>query len=203
MISKNESFDSFHEFARKWVTHVEDSRGCWAGGAELRTAVLKSWAMDLYDQLIVDMIARSREGGQSRVVERWTIQYFPEQSRNYITTSNSLDKRLSVLTRTVYSVARLLPVFNYRRHMPPDMASCVYCASHPAPGDASLQIPPELRKFYSFPSIPLAWVSKQQHSPTVHNNNDSSPNNYNIFSVLIKIGLNIRCSRIFDNYRVE
>lgn len=161
MISKSESFERFHEFARKWVARVEDSRGCYAGADELRTSVMKSWQTDMYDQLIVDMTC-SRDGEQRRVVERWTIQYFAEQSISYITTYNSLEKRLSVLTRTVYSVARLLPVFNYRRHMPSNMSSSVYCASGSssaeAAGDASLQIPPELRKFYSFPRIPLAWV---------------------------------------------
>ena len=159
MINKHESFERFHEFARKWVARVEDSRGCWAGGDELRTSIMKSWKTDMYDQLIVDMTCSREDEGQRRVVERWTIQYIPEQSKNYITTYNSLEKRLSVLTRTVYSVARLLPVYNFRRFVPRNMSSCVYCASNSAPGDQFLPIPAEMRKFYSFPRIPLAWGS--------------------------------------------
>ena len=159
MINKQESFERFHEFARKWVARVEDSRGCWSGSDELRTSILKSWKTDMYDQLIVDITCSRDDSEPRRIVERWTIQYIPEQSRNYITTYNSLEKRLSVLTRTVYSVARLLPVFNYRRLIPPNVSSCVYCASNSTPGDTFQPIPPEMRKFYSFPRISLAWGS--------------------------------------------
>lgn len=158
MISKNESFERFHEFARKWVARVEDSRGSQcAADDELRMSIMKSWKSDLYDQLILDVTCSRDDDRKKYVVERWTIQYIPEQSRNYITTYNSLEKRLSVLTRTVYSVARLLPLFNYRRYVPPNISANLYCASNPSQGDSFVQIPPELRKFYSFPRIPLAW----------------------------------------------
>lgn len=141
------------------MARVEESRACWSGNDECRTSIIKSWKADMYDQLIVDMTCCRAQSEQRRVVERWTIQYIPEQSRSYITTYSSLEKRLSVLTRTVYSVARLLPVFNYRRRLPSNLSSCVYCAGNSGPGDEFIPIPADMRKFYSFPRIPLAWGS--------------------------------------------
>ena len=161
MIQKPESLEKFHEFGRKWVARIEESRSTIRPGIDDgRSSLMKAWKMDIFEPLILDFVSARSSDEPMRVVERWTIHYFPEEPQNYITKYNILEKRLSVLTRTIYSVCRLLPAFTYFREMPDVFSSIVYTSSNPPHSMARIvHIQPEFRKFYSFPRIPLRWGS--------------------------------------------
>ena len=154
MITNIESLDNFFEFSKKWVAQVEDSRNCLQDSrSDIRTSVLKSWSRDRYSALILDIISGPADPLIPRqIVERWTIQYMQDNARDYITLSSTLDKRLSVLTRTVYCVTRLLPLYNCSKKTRLNIQSLIYSEAEPPQQQHMLPpIRPELRAYYPLP----------------------------------------------------
>jgi hypothetical protein len=92
-----------------------------------------------------------------QLLERWTIQCVTEHPSDYVTMPAVLERRLSVLTRTLYSVTRLMPLFNYGKRAKVNLSSYVYVETSP-PHDVSYNsIPSSSREFYALPRISLAW----------------------------------------------
>jgi hypothetical protein len=229
MLNNVEALDRYFEFSKKWVAHIEDSRGCslsdsssssaaiTRGGSsaqspppsgthhrgatnaiEQRGLVYKTWSRDRYAALVVDIVKASAVrppphsgsdtsslggvGGTSsaphspdgplspspsphstqlpppgQLLERWTIQCVTEHPSEYITIPAVLDRRLSVLTRTLYSVTRLMPLFNCGKRNRLNLLSYVYVETTPPPNSTYKSIPSGHREFYALPRIPLAW----------------------------------------------
>jgi hypothetical protein len=202
MLTNIDALDRYFEFSKKWVAHIEDSRGCApdagpqriATGAlsptnvEHRAMVYKLWSRDRYAALVIDIVRNparlARGAGASslpahgsepgadvpspytpspgppqsgQLLERWTIQCVTEHPSDYVTMPAVLERRLSVLTRTLYSVTRLMPLFNYGKRAKLSLSSYVYVETSP-PHDISYNsIPSSSREFYALPRISLAW----------------------------------------------
>lgn len=224
MLTNADALDRYFEFSKKWVAHIEDSRGCsgdtlatrttatstighthappplppstiGVSAAEQRAMVYKLWSRDRYAALVVDIVrspprsprGTAADGSQTpqghhnaaymaidtgspstdspasattsgQLLERWTIQCVTEHPSDYVTIPAVLERRLSVLTRTLYSVTRLMPLFNCGKRAKLGLSSYVYVETSPPPNDASYSsIPSASREFYALPRISLAW----------------------------------------------